>query len=128
MSLNWDDDGTAQILIALHFRNCWQQQRKSGVRDCHSVSQPLPPKAQILNMGRITIFGSSSCSHCTRAKGALMIRDLPFIDIDIDEHPDRRDDMMKLASQFSVPQVFFNSKYIGGAVRRHTGWSLLYQR
>lgn len=46
-----------------------------------------------------------------------MIRDLPFVTINIDEHPDRRADMMKLASQFSVPQVFFNSKHIGGAVR-----------
>lgn len=50
-----------------------------------------------------------------RAKGALMIRDLPFREIDLVRYPERRNDMVSLCDRFSVPQVFFNSRHIGGA-------------
>ena len=43
------------------------------------------------------------------------MRGIPFTDIDLDRNPDRRADMMNLTDRFSIPQVFFNSKYIGGA-------------
>jgi len=35
--------------------------------------------------------------------------------IDIQNYPSRRSDMIKLTSRFTVPQVFVNEHYIGGA-------------
>jgi glutaredoxin len=66
-------------------------------------------------MGRITLFGTNDCPHCMRAKGALIRRGLPFSEIDLSIFPHRRNDMLSLYDQFSVPQVFFNEKYVGGA-------------
>lgn len=66
-------------------------------------------------MGRVTIFGSDECPHCTRAKGGLRARDIPFIEIDLIQHPYRRNDMLSLTNEYSIPQVFINEKHIGGA-------------
>jgi glutaredoxin 3 len=66
-------------------------------------------------MGRITVFGTNDYPHCMRAKGALILRGLPFSEIDLTLFPYRRKDMMSLSDQFGVPQVFFNETYVGGA-------------
>jgi len=66
-------------------------------------------------MGRITIFSSDDCQHCSRAKACLKHRTIPFQEIDLLQFPQRRNDMMSLSNEYSIPQVFFNDHYIGGA-------------
>jgi len=66
-------------------------------------------------MGRITIFTIDECRFCIKTKAALTNRDIPYTEINIASHPDKRSDMLALADQLTVPQVFFNEKYIGGA-------------
>lgn len=66
-------------------------------------------------MGRVTIFALQDCPHCTRTKAALTEHNIPFTEISLSSHPDKRDDMQSLADQLTVPQVFFNEKHIGGA-------------
>ena len=65
--------------------------------------------------GRITIFSLADCPHCKRTKGALMDRNIPFSEISLSTHPEKRIDMLSIADRLTVPQVFFNSKHIGGA-------------
>ena len=66
-------------------------------------------------MGRITIFVTESCSYCIRAKHALKERNIPYVEISVSKYPQRRNDMISLSNdQYTVPQVFFNSKHIGG--------------
>jgi glutaredoxin len=68
-------------------------------------------------MGRIVIFGTNECPHCMRAKGALLVRGIPFTEIDLLRYPRRREDIQSLLSSqsFTIPQVFFNTASIGGA-------------
>mmetsp|Transcript_10189 Transcript_10189/g.22854 ORF Transcript_10189/g.22854 Transcript_10189/m.22854 type:complete len:516 (-) Transcript_10189:84-1631(-) len=66
-------------------------------------------------MGRITIFSLTECGHCRRTKAALSARNIPFEEINISTHPDRRNDMLSLSDNLTVPQVFANQIYIGGA-------------
>jgi glutaredoxin len=65
--------------------------------------------------GRITVFALTDCSHCQRTKAALSERGLPYSEINLSSHPDRRNDMLSLCDRLTVPQVFFNSTHIGGA-------------
>jgi glutaredoxin 3 len=66
-------------------------------------------------MGRITIFSSDKCYHSTRARIELQARGIPFVEIDVMKYPKKRDDMLKLSNLFSLPQVFFNTRHVGGA-------------
>ena len=65
-------------------------------------------------MGRITIFPADGCPHCRRAKAALSRRGIPYSDIDVGSHPNRRADMISLSDRTSVPQVFVNDVHVGG--------------
>ena len=66
-------------------------------------------------MGRVTIFSLEECPHCKRAKAALKERGIPYTEISLSTHPQRRSDVLVLSDRLSVPQVFFNEKHIGGA-------------
>jgi len=68
-------------------------------------------------MGRITIFSAgSSCSHSDRCKNALRLRNIPFVEISVTQHPHKLSDMMSLChGKTSTPQVFFQTRHIGGA-------------
>ena len=66
-------------------------------------------------MGRITIFGADGCRHCTRTIQALQARNLPFELISITQYPEMRKNMLSLSMRLSTPQVFFNTRHVGGA-------------
>jgi glutaredoxin len=66
-------------------------------------------------MGRITVFVADGCSHCKRTTSALEARKLPFTVISITQYPAKHNDMMSLSRQMSTPQVFFNTRHVGGA-------------
>jgi len=66
-------------------------------------------------MGRITIFSADGCPHCRRTQAALRAKNLPFVKISITQYPEKRDDMIALSHRISTPQVFFNTRHVGGA-------------
>ena len=65
-------------------------------------------------MGRITIFTSTSCGHCRRAKATLESRGFAYSEVSLSAHPERREDMTALASRVTVPQIFLNETHFGG--------------
>jgi len=66
-------------------------------------------------MGVVTVFSIDGCPHCIKMKEALTKRDIPYVEINLGTHPEKRTGMLALSDDFRVPQVFFNSEYIGGA-------------
>ena len=64
--------------------------------------------------GRITIYSITGCPYCIRAKNKLSELKLEYVDINLDNHPSRRNEMQKITGKKTVPQVFFNAKHIGG--------------
>jgi glutaredoxin len=66
-------------------------------------------------MGRITIFTINGCPFCIKAKKALQKRSIPYMEINIQTHPDKRNDLLTLSDSLSVPQIFFNELHIGGS-------------
>jgi glutaredoxin len=65
-------------------------------------------------MGRIKIFTTDGCSHCTRTKVAFEHRGMPYTEISLIKYPHKIEDMRRLSGCMSTPQVFFNTRYIGG--------------
>jgi len=66
-------------------------------------------------MGRITVFALQDCPHCKRSKAYLTERNIPYVEISLSTHPDKRTDMLSLADRLTVPQFFFNENHVGGA-------------
>jgi glutaredoxin 3 len=66
-------------------------------------------------MGRITIFSLDDCAHCQGIKAAFEQRNVPYLEISLSKHPQKRNDMLSLTDRFTVPQVFLNQTLIGGA-------------
>lgn len=66
-------------------------------------------------MGKVTVFSISNCPFCAKAKALLTAKGVEYVEINIEDYPDKRKDMLKAAKALSVPQIFFNDKHIGGA-------------
>lgn len=65
-------------------------------------------------MERVTIYTTSYCPFCFRAKALLQSKEVEFEEIDVTEDPERRAEMERLSRRRTVPQIFINGKSIGG--------------
>jgi glutaredoxin 3 len=66
-------------------------------------------------MAEVELYMTTYCPYCTRARALLQRKGVPFVDIDIAEHPDRRGEMIRRAhGRTTVPQIFINGEHIGG--------------
>jgi len=66
-------------------------------------------------MGRITAFVSDENCDSELVRSILNQYSIPFQEINLDNFPGRRLDMINLTNNLTTPQVFFNEKHIGGA-------------
>jgi glutaredoxin 3 len=67
-------------------------------------------------MAEVELYTTSWCPYCTRARTLLRRKGISFIDIDIDEDPRRRQEMIRRAGgRTSVPQIFIAGEHIGGS-------------
>ena len=62
----------------------------------------------------ITIYTTSWCPYCQRAKGLLAAKNLSFKEIDVDEAPGLREEMMARSQRRTVPQIFVGDRHVGG--------------
>ena len=65
-------------------------------------------------MGRVTIYSKDSCSFCEKAKDLLKEYSYSYQEKNIKD-PEARQDLLVLAPEVkTVPQIFIDSKHIGG--------------
>lgn len=62
----------------------------------------------------VTIYTTSYCGFCTRAKRLLAQKNVAFKEVDVEERPDLRAWLIKASGQRTVPQVFINGQSVGG--------------
>lgn len=65
-------------------------------------------------LGQILVFSITGCPFCARAKKQLNDLGVPFVDVNLEKHPERRYEMQEKTGRRTVPQIFFNSKHVGG--------------
>lgn len=65
-------------------------------------------------LGRVTVFSTTGCPHCKKAKFSLSELSIPYVEINLEKNPERRGEMVAKAKNSSVPQIFFNDARVGG--------------
>ena len=63
----------------------------------------------------MTIYTRSWCSYCAAAKELLRRKGADFTEIDIEEQPEARAEMIQRAGgRTTVPQIFIGERHVGG--------------
>ena len=71
-------------------------------------------------MADIVIYTSAFCGYCARAKRLLKEKGADFNEIGVDMNPSLREEMMeKSGGRYTVPQIFINSRHVGGCDDLH---------
>jgi len=64
---------------------------------------------------QIEMYTTSWCPYCTRARHLLERKGASFEEISIEEHPERRAEMIQRSGRRTVPQIFIDGQSIGGS-------------
>lgn len=63
----------------------------------------------------IQIYTSPLCGFCHAAKRLLQSKSVEFLEIDLANEPDRREEMVQRANGGrTVPQIFIDENHVGG--------------
>ena len=66
-------------------------------------------------MKNIIIYSSNNCGYCELAKSLLDFLNYQYQEINIQEVPDKRDEMLRKSNgRRTVPQIFINDLHVGG--------------
>jgi len=72
------------------------------------VTQPAAERANV------TIYTTSFCPFCIRAKMLLESKGVSFNEISVDYSVEKRQEMMVRAKSYSVPQIWIGDNHVGG--------------
>ena len=66
-------------------------------------------------MADVEIYTTGYCPYCFRAKKLLDKKGAPYIEIDVEAAPERREEMKeRAAGSHTVPQIFIGKEHVGG--------------
>lgn len=64
--------------------------------------------------GSVVVYSILGCPHCMRAKKLLTEHNVPYTDVRLDLFPHIKDQVMEKSGMRTVPQIYFNTKLVGG--------------
>jgi glutaredoxin 3 len=62
----------------------------------------------------VTLYVSDWCPYCQRAKGLLAQKNIVFSEINVEEQPKFREQMIARSNRRTVPQIFIGDRHVGG--------------
>lgn len=65
-------------------------------------------------MKPVTMYTKATCPYCNAAKKLFDSLSVPYTDIDVMEHPDKRAEMSEKHNWYTVPMIFVGDEFIGG--------------
>ena len=65
-------------------------------------------------MRDVTIYTTTVCAYCVRAKQVLKQQQVPYREVDVSNDDERRAWLVETTGQRTVPQIFFGDEPIGG--------------
>jgi glutaredoxin 3 len=65
-------------------------------------------------MKPVTVYTTTYCGYCVRAKALLTELQVPFTEVDVTEDQPARDLLVKRTGQMTVPQIFIGEQSVGG--------------
>ncbi len=66
-------------------------------------------------MSNVVIYTTPYCGYCRRAKQLLEKKKVKYTEIDVEDNPAQREEMVQKSGRMTVPQIFINGKHIGGS-------------
>ncbi len=63
---------------------------------------------------KVLMYATSWCPYCARARQLLQQKGIVFQEIDLDEFPEARAEMMARSHRHTVPQIFVGETHVGG--------------
>jgi len=63
---------------------------------------------------RVALYATAWCGYCAAARALLHQKGIEFSEIDVDEDPKLRQEMLERSGRRTVPQVFVGEQHIGG--------------
>ena len=65
-------------------------------------------------MAKVELYTWANCPYCVRAKNLLRSKKIDYIEHDIDNDDQKREELMNKTNQRTVPFIFINDQFIGG--------------
>jgi glutaredoxin 3 len=65
-------------------------------------------------MTEVVMYTTGICPFCIMAKRIFDDLDVSYREIRVDQHPERRREMMEMTGRRTVPQVFIGDRHVGG--------------
>lgn len=65
-------------------------------------------------MIRVAVYTTKTCPFCVRAKRLLEARGIVYEEIDVEDDPALRADLIQRTGRRTVPQIFIDGESIGG--------------
>lgn len=62
----------------------------------------------------VVVYSSPFCGYCVAAKRLLRSKGTDFLEIGVLANPKRRQQMVELSGETTVPQIFIGGRHIGG--------------
>lgn len=62
----------------------------------------------------ITVYVAEWCPYCQRAKRLLSDKNLAFREVNVDDDPQFRREMVERSGRRTVPQIFIGERHVGG--------------
>jgi glutaredoxin 3 len=66
-------------------------------------------------MAVVTMYTTSWCPYCDRARRLLARKGVPFEEVDIESAAEKRAEMQARSGRRSVPQIFIGEQHVGGS-------------
>ncbi len=65
-------------------------------------------------MKAVRLYSSGYCPFCTMAKRLLSSKGVQYDEIEVDKHPELREEMVRVTGRRTVPQIFVGDVHVGG--------------
>ena len=65
-------------------------------------------------MANVKLYSADWCPFCIRAKKLLESKGIEFEEINVDETPGLREEIVQKTGHKTIPQIFINDEFIGG--------------
>ncbi len=72
-----------------------------------------------MGVPRILVYRTAWCPYCDKAHALLEAKGVQFEEIDVGEHPEQREEMIRRSGRRTVPQIFIGERHIGGCDDLH---------
>ncbi len=65
-------------------------------------------------MARVLMYTTTTCAYCAQAKGLLRSKGVAWEEVNLDDSPERRDEMIERSGRRTVPQIWIGDTHVGG--------------